>query len=348
MVRRGKDKKKKKNKKKKKQRGCLGCLGTFLMLIIIFGLLIYGAIKITKRYINVKKELMNINHLEQEELMKSEEINPKIEEQVKVIALFGTDERINNESMGVRADTIMICSIDTINKKVNFVSIPRDTYVEIGEYGKTKINHAYSYGREQLAIQTINNNFELAIDEYVTINFSGIINVVNSIGGINLKVTKGERDFINTRIKESYALSGNKKVSLKKYGDSVHLNGEQALAHARNRTIGNDFERGRRQRDIMEAIITKVSTLNLFEINELINTSLKEVKTNVDVWQYIKLIPTLVKDIELYKNSINTVQLPSLESSRDGYINGVYYFIPDMDIAIKDFKKYVYGIKSEE
>ena len=70
---------------------------------------------------------------------------------------------------------IMIASINQVDKTIKLISIPRDTYVSVAGHGKTKINHAYAYGKEQLALKTINSNFGLNISEYVTINFKGLI-----------------------------------------------------------------------------------------------------------------------------------------------------------------------------
>ena len=141
-----------------------------LVFILILVVLATAAVKYGEKYINEKISLMNIQHLDKEDLAISEEVYNDVSDGVKVIALFGTDERIEDHQMGVRADSIMICSVDTVNHKISVISIPRDTYVSIDGYGKTKINHAFSYGREQLMIKTINQNFELAIDEYVTID----------------------------------------------------------------------------------------------------------------------------------------------------------------------------------
>jgi len=113
-------------------------------------------------------------------------------EDVKTIALFGTDSRNTEDMSDGRADSIMIVSINTINKSIKLISIPRDTYVEIPGYGKDKINHSYVYGKEQLLLKTINKNFGLSITEYATIDFSGLINIINDVGGIEVEITEEE------------------------------------------------------------------------------------------------------------------------------------------------------------
>ena len=157
----------------------------------------------------------------------SESVSKKEFESIKNVALFGID--------GGRSDAIIIASINQTDKTIKLLSIPRDTYVQVEGYGKTKINHAYAYGKEQLALKTINSNFGLNISEYVTINFKGLINVINKIGGIELTITKDEKEYINTYVHESYELMGKSTKLLSSYG-KVTLTGEQALTHARNRT----------------------------------------------------------------------------------------------------------------
>ncbi len=332
----------KKNKRRKKKKGnFISKLFVFVMLLGVIGIC---TVRYGEKYINEKISLMNIEQLDKSELAMSEDIYKDITDGTKVVALFGTDERIQDHSMGVRADTIMVCSVDTVNHNINIISIPRDTYVYIDGHGNTKINHAFSYGREQLAVKTINKNFNLAIDEYVTIDFSGLINIVNAVGGVDLEITEAERKFINTRLDESYTLTGKTKEEVTESG-LVHLNGEQTLAHVRNRTVGSDFERTRRQRDAISAIVSSVGKLKIKEVIDLVDISLKQVKTNVNAWDYIKLVPNFIKNIESYKQNINALQLPSIENSTEKYINGTYYFVPNKQTAIADFKKHVYGIE---
>ncbi|MEG2484609.1 MAG: LCP family protein [Clostridia bacterium] len=322
-------------------------LTKFATIILILVLVVGVGIKFGYDYINKKISLMNIQSLDKAELGISEEVYKDVSDGTKVIALFGSDARINDPSIGVRADAIMICSLDTVNHKINFISIPRDTYVSIEGYGKTKINHAYSYGKEQLAIKTINQNFDLAIDEYVTIDFSGLISVINALGGVDLEISEAEKRYINEKVDESYDLSGKTRTYLESAG-AVHLNGEQALTHTRNRTVGSDFERAKRQRDVMEAIVKQSGTLNIPKAMDLSNIVLKQIKTNVDAWKYVRLIPNFIKNIEAYKASMVSVQLPAAEYSKDKYIKGIYYFATDIIKAKADFKKYVYGVEPIE
>jgi len=247
--------------------------------------------------------------------------------------LFGVDTKDIDGFDSGRSDTIIIASINPMKKSLKLISIPRDTYVNVPGYGKTKINHAYAYGKEQLSIKTINSNFGLNLTEYATIDFSGLINIIDEVGGINLTISDEEMNFINNSInvKKKLTHSGN-----------VLLNGEQALVHSRNRTVGNDFTRASRQRDVIEALINKIATLDIDKILDLSDTFLKEVRTNINITKYIGLLTSVVSNKNEYLNNITSVQIPSTEYASGQMIDGIYYFVSDLEKAKSEMYKYIY------
>lgn len=258
---------------------------------------------------------------------------------IKNVALFGID--------GGRSDTIIIASINQTDHTIKLISIPRDTYVSVEGHGKTKINHAYAYGKETLALKTINENFGLNVSEYITINFKGLINIINKLDGIQLEITKAEMDYINQNVAISYNISGNSNIKkLSSYG-KVTLNGEQALTHSRNRTIGNDFYREERQRDVITAVMNKVSKMSLTQIWGLSDSILSEVKTNLDITECMGLLTSALSNSSEYMNNIISKQIPSEEegngSGKGQMISGVYYFVSDLDEASQAFKDTIYG-----
>ncbi len=106
------------------------------------------------------------------------------------ILLIGVDDRGTDEP--VRADTIMILTLDDNNKKMKLTSIMRDTYVEIPGYGSEKINHAFAYGGINLIAQTIEKNFDISLQQYIKINFDGFKDLADSVGGLDLKINNYE------------------------------------------------------------------------------------------------------------------------------------------------------------
>lgn len=319
-------------------------IAIFAILLLIVGILfaiVYS--KLSK--INIEKldeNDLDVNANLYDEL--SGQLSKSEFDNVVNIALFGSDSRdVNNASAG-RSDCIMIASINQNTKKITLVSIPRDTYVNVPGYGKTKINHAYAYGGEQLTIKTINNNFNLNITEYVTIDFSGLINIINSVGGIELTISKEEMNVLNMYLVESYKIMGKKYEPMTKYG-TVTLNGEQALAHSRDRYVGSDFDRANRQRTVIMALMKKLANMNTDTIMSFISDDfLSQVKTNINVTKYTGLISSLLKDKSSYLGDIRSVQVPNVSYSGDQYIDGVYYFVTNMDKAKEDMYKSLYGI----
>jgi len=109
-----------------------------------------------------------------------------IDQRVVNVALFGIDSR--SKGFKGNSDSIMVLSIDTEAKTVKIVSIVRDTLVPIERNGTVKyrkINTAYAWGGPELAIKTINQNFGLDISEYATVNFNGMAEIIDAVGGID-------------------------------------------------------------------------------------------------------------------------------------------------------------------
>lgn len=309
-----------------------------LVVIVILGIFIY--------FIYNKFGKIEYEKLDESQLSLNEDIYNEVSDQVskdefdniKNVAIFGID--------GGRSDTIIIASLNQTNHTIKLLSIPRDTYVKIEGHGKTKINHAYAYGKEQLALKTINENFGLNISEYITINFTGLINIINKIGGIELEITKAEMDYINAHVGESYSLTKNPVEKLSDYG-KIKLTGEQALTHSRNRTVGNDFTREERQRDVITAVMEKVSKMSKTQILGLSDDILTDVKTNLNVGKWTGILTSALGNSGEYLNNVTSKQIPSYEagngSGKGQMIDGIYYFVVNIEETSTAFKNAIYG-----
>jgi LCP family protein required for cell wall assembly len=318
-----------------------------IIISIIVVLLIL--IAIPSIYVWSKINKMNIVGLDEKDLGINEDLYNELSgelsasefKDVKTIVFFGSDSRDTSDASAGRADSIMIASLNPKTKSLKLISIPRDTYVSVEGYGKTKINHAYAYGGEQLMIKTINSNFGLNISEYATIDFSGLINIINEVGGVQLEINKAEMDVLNDYLKDSYKLTGKAYVPMTKYG-KVTLNGEQALAHSRNRYVGSDFTRANRQRDVLTALFTKISTMEKTKILSLVDSFLSEVKTNINVTSYMGVLTSVIANKDSYVSNIVSTQIPSTDYGKGQTIGGVYYFVGDLAKSKSDFIEYIY------
>ena len=114
------------------------------------------------------------------------------------------------------------------------------------------------------------------------------------------------------------------------YGN-VTLNGEQALTHSRNRTVGNDFYRAERQRAVLEAMMNKLAKLGVSKLLDMSDTLLKEVRTNINVMSYVGKLTDILMNSNEYFSELTSIQIPSTDLGEGRMIDGVYYFVADPD-----------------
>ena len=239
--------------------------GKVWIILLIILIVILGCIFAGYLFIKSKFDKMTYKPLDEADLgietVEEEPEKPKVQVDDKIkFVIFGSDSRDTDNSYAGRSDTIIIVVIDNVNKGINLISIPRDTYVNVPDYGMTKINHAYAYGQEQLSIKTINSYFGLDLTQYITVDFSGLVSSIDRVGGVDITLDQDEVNFINQRVSAENQIAG---------PGTVTLNGTQALVHSRNRYVGNDFTRASRQRTILIALMNKVSKLSVDEILDL-------------------------------------------------------------------------------
>ena len=325
----------------------------FLFILFLIVLAILGTIV---GIIYSKLSNLNIKDIDISKLSVNDDLYNKIAgdmserdfRNVKNFVLFGIDTQGKGDGQEDgdfigRSDTIMIVSINPKYKSIKLISIPRDTYVDVEGHGKTKINHAYAYGGVELALKTINENFDLNITEFATIDFSGLVNIINDIDGINVNITESEKNYINQYSFVIYDISGNDQKYLYSYGNT-ELDGEQALTHSRNRTIGDgDFERARRQRDVLDAIFLKISKMDAGEIYGLVDVFFKEIVTNVDVSSYMGTLGEILLNKSTYLSNIVSTQVPKEGYCEHKTIDGIYYFVPtDTERMKEEMLEYIY------
>lgn len=252
------------------------------------------------------------------------------------IALFGVDA---TDGQTGRSDAIMIATLDPIHNKLKLTSIMRDSYVYIEGYGQDKINHAYAYGGPELSIKTINENFGLNIQDFVTVNFSSLPKIINILGGVDIEITNEEIQYINEYIDDINKKDGTNSAYIT-YSGVQHLDGTQSLAYSRVRyTSGGDYERTQRQRTVLEALFTKLTSTSVSSYNSLLNEVLPYVQTNLNATDILSL-GTKVLSIG---NNLEQDRFP-----RDGYgegamINGIYYLTFDLETAKQQMRDYIFN-----
>ena len=257
-----------------------------IIIIILFGIVFgFATSKLSKmQQVDINKDNLSINQ-ETEENLKG----------FRNIALFGVDSRDDNLGKGNRSDCIIIASINQSTGDVNLISVYRDTYVNIDGHGLDKITHAYSYGGPELALKTLNENLDLNISEFVTVNFDVVADAVNALGGVTIDIQKDEIKYLNSYLNETSSVTGLKTSEITSAGKQT-LDGVQAVAYSRIRyTAGGDEKRTERMRTVLEAMFQKVKTMSLGEINNLANKILPELYTNINTGEILGLVPTALK-----------------------------------------------------
>jgi len=284
-------KKEKLNKNKKSKKNVvLKVVGILILIIIILVVALFG---IAFGYLKDKWGKIKTVDLDETQLGISEEANENLSK-YRNIAIFGIDSRRDDYGEGNRSDCIIIASINNETKEVRLISVYRDTYVEIEGYGLDKVTHAYSYGEAELAIKTLNTNLDLNITEFVTVNFDAVADAVDALGGITLNIDSAELKYINDYIDSTSRTTGKKSSYITRTGSQT-INGVQAVAYSRIRyTEGGDYKRTERMRTVIEAMVEKLKTKSLTEINKLADEVLPKVYTNVSIETIISMAPDLL------------------------------------------------------
>lgn len=213
------------------------------------------------------------------------------------IALFGVDTREGNAESGTRSDAIMVMNVNGDTGKIKMVSLMRDSYVNIPGYGMTKLAHAYSYGGPQLAMDVLNQDFDLNISEYISVDFGEMANIIDSVGGVKINVTKAERKETNKFIKEYCKANGlsYKKNKIKKSG-TQKLNGVQAMTYGRIRkgNTGGDWSRTERQSAVLNQVFAKATSGNPITLVRFLNGLMPNITTSMSKQDFMLLAKTAV------------------------------------------------------
>lgn len=169
-----------------------------VLLCVIFGAVVYVYAKWSKIDTQeIKAEDLIIN----EEVKKNKEVD--LGEGYTNVALFGVDSRDGNLGEGNRTDCIIVASLNNETKEIKMVSVYRDTLLDLSEGTYQKCNAAYSYGGPVMAINMLNMNLDLDIEDYVTVDFGAIADTIDLLGGVEIEVTEEELPYINNYIPET-------------------------------------------------------------------------------------------------------------------------------------------------
>ncbi len=263
---------------------------------------------------------------------------PVMEEDVVNILLIGNDSRQNGTDG--RSDAMILLSVSNRTKTIYMTSLLRDMYVEIPGYQNNRLNAAYSYGGAELLMQTVEENFDIPVNRYVSVNFEAFAGLVDAVGGIELELTREEIEYVNGYLVEYNMLTDRPQGTDNMDSDTaglIHLNGPQALAYSRNRYLGTDFGRTERQRKVLTAMIQKLPSVLLTNGGAVLEELLPNLTTNLTQQECLRL--------SLMAGKVLTYDLQSDSIPQKGtYQNAT---IRDMSVLEVDFDANIQYLKEK-
>ena len=345
-----------------------------LVVVLALGLVAYG-------YFHSKYRLMNISdgkfagtevsaegdsqdELENEELQSREieekqaiEATGEIEEDKAVfnILLIGTDDRTTKFNDNARGDTCILLSINRETNQVHLVSFERAIGVKIpsGEYeGQWDwLTHMFWYGGPYLMTRQIRENFKVDVTKYIRVNIRTFMELVDSVGGVDIDMTEAECNNINHP--EGTFTAGNIKgmhVENEVQQDLVpginHLNGATAMCYARLRAIDDDWHRVERQRKVILAAVENLKKLSVTELDKLLNNVLPLVQTNLTEGDIASLIPEAATFVNMDYDT-TTFPLKHTYGLMDGMC-GRKVLALDFETNAEELQNFLYGETTAE
>lgn len=215
------------------------------------------------------------------------------------VLVIGTDSRDPSQENG-RSDSMILVSLNSKTHKMYMSSFMRDAYVDIPGHGSAKLNAAYSYGGADLLMDTIEANYNVKIDSYVSVTFKGFAGIIDSVGGVKVTLSDDEANALNVILQSEVneIMGDDVNDDLLSSGGTYKLDGKQALSYSRIRYTGNaDFERTERQRTVMNQVFKKIKSLNPAYIGSLFSKSVPQLTTNMsasDLYLLSLRLPTLL------------------------------------------------------
>lgn len=282
---------------KKKQKRIILFMVEILVLAVLVAIL-YTVLKTG----NIQKITVNEDNITTE--LNENVVNNEALKGYRNIALFGVDSRDGGLGKGTRSDTIIIASINEDTGDIKLCSVYRDTYMNLSNDSYNKCNSAYAKGGPEQAIIMLNMNLDLNITDYVTVGFEGLTQTIDALGGVYIDVTEAEIPHLNnyqismvgtTTDGKTFTATEGKDYTAVTTPGYQKLNGLQATAYCRIRYIGDDFERARRQRDVLSAVMEQAKKASASDLNKILDKVLPNVATSLDVDEMVGMLSNVAK-----------------------------------------------------
>ena len=310
-----------KKNSKKKRKG----LKVFLAIVLVFAILVGGAGVYVNSYLNKlnygdsqgkanpnldKEESLNFdNQADADEDLRSRLANDVMWYDDRIINIllvgvdYGDEETVMFQGAYLpRSDSMILVSINTINNVINMVSLSRAAYVAIPGHGNKRLNTAHAYGGASLLVDTVEQNYKIRIDKYITVDISGFAQIVDALGGVTVELTAAE---------------ANKVLGVSEAG-TYDLNGDEAVYYSRLRSIDTDRKRTGRQRAVLNAIASKLRRSSASTMIDLLDTVLPLVTTDFSKTELLSQVTKAPKYLSMSIHEDIIPHVPYPLSTRDG------------------------------
>lgn len=257
------------------------------------------------------------------------------EDEIYHIMLIGVDRR--DDSWEGNSDTMMLVSINDEKEQISMISMMRDMGVEIPGLGLQKMNASNANGGPELVLETVQQNFDVDVERYVSVDFEALIEIVDAVGGVELTISDEEAEQVNGGVYYLCTLQG---VDPEPYylpcGGTYLCNGMQAVNYARIRFVGNaDYERTERQRTVMTEIFKKVKDLGALDLLDLAGELIPLVDHNVPMDEMFGLF-LRVSELAEYELVTDRIPYDGLFTSQNELL------IPDWPATLEKLNETLY------
>lgn len=268
----------KEKRKRKKSRHIVKTI-ILILLLLVLAIAAFAASKFSK--IN----RTNIGDVHTNDIS---EDSKKIMSGYTTIALFGLDNRSNGNFDAGNSDCIILASINNKTKEIRMASVYRDTYLDIGDGKYNKANAAYQKGGPKQAIEMLNKNLDLAVQDYVAVDWNALVETIDLLGGVDIELTDREAELTRGYIDEIAEQTGN---AVEYPGAGLQtLSGVQATAYARIRyTEGWDYKRTERQRLVIDKIFEKAKKADVMTLNKIVDKVFPDISTSLSNTEILSL-----------------------------------------------------------
>ena len=265
-----------KQKKARKRKRVIFLLAEIIIFILLLGMW----------YVIAKYGKLQVNLWGKDDIVTNEGVNSK---DYKTIAVFGVDSKDGTLDKGTHSDTMIVISIHKNTKEVKLVSVYQNLLtMQMDDTIKTA-KEAYYIGGPKEAVNMLNRNLDLAITDYITLDYTAVVNLVDSLGGIEWTITEAEAKEMNLHILETATLTGQTAGEVKS-GLQI-MDGVKTLTYMRIcNNVGGDISRTGRQALVIRRVLEQVKKADIATIDRIANQTFTQIATSLTLKDFLSLI----------------------------------------------------------